>query len=128
MTRDKIIRFVYVITFILLLIYSLFLPSPKRSLVWEQFSPNFYCYYELYNPRVKGWDKETGRWWRVQIMRCPDTIPLIRIPTDNYNIFTSSVMFILFSLCITIVWFTRKYAVCLVFYIERGLKSIFKKI
>jgi len=61
-------------------------------------------------------------------MRCPDTVPLIRIPTDNYNIFTSSIMFILFSLCIIVVWFTRKYAACLVFYIERGLKSIFKKI
>ena len=127
MTKDKMIRFVYVITFTLLFIYSLFLPSPGKSLVWEKISPNLYCYYELYNPSVE-WDKETKRWLRVQIMQCPDAPPLIRVKTVNYNTFAGSIMFILFSLCLAIVWFTRKYAVCLVFYLERGLKSIFKKI
>jgi hypothetical protein len=127
MSKDKIIRFVYVIFFILILIYSLFFPSPRKSIVWEKFSPDFYCYYELYNPRITDLDKETKRWLRVQIMRC-DEMPLIRVKTDNYNIFAGSIMFILFSLCLTIVWFTRKYAVCLVFYLERGLKTIFKKI
>jgi hypothetical protein len=127
MMKDKIIRFIYVITFIFIIVYSLFLPSPGKSLVWKKISPNLYCYYQFYNPSV-GWTKETMRWLRVEIMGCSDAAPLISVKTDNYNIFVGSIMFILFSLCLAIVWFTRKYAVCLVFYLERGLKIIFKKI
>lgn len=128
MNKEKKIRLVYVATFILILLFVLFFPSPKKSIVWEKFSPNFYCYYELYNPRIIQLDKETRQWFRTQIMRCPDASPLIRIKTDNYSIFATTIMFILFSLCFVIVWCTRKYAVCLVFYLNKGLKNIFKKI
>jgi hypothetical protein len=127
MTKDKIIRCAYVIVFTLLLINYLFLPSPGKSLVWEKISPNLYCYYQFYNPSV-GWTKDSMSWMRVEIMRCPDAVPLISVKTDNYNIFVGSIMFILFFLGLTVVWFTRKYVVCLVFYLGKGLKSIFKKI
>lgn len=128
MSKEKLIRLLYVTIFAVLLIFILFFPTPRKSIIWEKFSADLYCYYELYNPRIIELDKETKRWLRVQIMRCPETAALIRVKTDHYNIFAGSIMFILFSLCLTIVWFTRKYAVCLVFYLERGLKSIFKKI
>jgi hypothetical protein len=128
MNKEKKIRLAYVAIFTLFLFFVLFFPSPKKSIVWEKFSPNFYCYYELYNPRIIQLDKETMHWWRTQIMRCTDAEPLIRVKTDNYSNFVLTIMFVLFSLCFPIIWLTRKHAVCLVFYLNKVLKNIFKKI
>ena len=37
MNKEKKIRLVYVATFILILLFVLFFPSPKKSIVWENF-------------------------------------------------------------------------------------------
>jgi hypothetical protein len=125
MTKEKIIKLIYLFTCITLLFLFFIYPSPPRSKVANYLNQLGRCKIELINPN-NIIHKEIDEFFYKY--SCPGQKALITITTKNFNYYFGIIISLLFITLNLIIWRTRKYAVCLAFYLNKGLKNIFKKI
>lgn len=126
MTKEKLIKIIYLIIFSSIISLLFFYPNKNDSRIYKSIylSDLIFCNVEIISPAKIDYSVE--KWFRDT--KCPRKEPLISIQAQDFNHVKNYVIYFLFILSIIIVWFTRKYAVCLAFYLNKGLKNIFKKI
>jgi len=142
MTKEKLIKIIYLNVFFLIFFYYFIYPMPNKSIASNYFIKLTTCYIEIskstpskkflnheipkISPEVEKFFNDHSK--KVYEKACPGQSPSITISANNFNYYVFIIISFLFISLNLIVWKTRKYAVCLVFYLNKGLKNIFKKI
>ena len=125
MNKEKIIKLIYLFTCTTLLFLFFIYPSPTRSKIANYLKQLGRCKIELINPNNTIHKEIDDFFYKYS---CPEQKPLITITTKNFNYYFGIIISLLFITLNLIVWRTRKYTVCFIFYLNKGLKNIFKKI
>jgi len=126
MTKEKIIKLVYLVICTLLLLFYFIYPSPSHSKLSSYLDKISLCRVYLTSKMIEE-DVEKMR-LNLHKLACPGQKIWINIHAQDYRYYLGTIVFLLFIMLNFIPWYTRKYAVCLVFYLNKGLKNIFKKI
>lgn len=142
MNKEKLIKIIYLTVFFLIFFYYFVYPIPNKSKASNYFIKLTACHIEIskstpskkfLNPEIKKISPEVEEFFndyrkKLYEKACPGQSPSITISANNFNYYIFIIISFLFISLILIVWKTRMHAVCLVFYLNKGLKNIFKKI
>jgi hypothetical protein len=126
MNKEKIIKLVYLVICSLLLLFYFIYPSPSHSRLSSYFDKISSCRVHITSKMIEE-DVEKMR-LNLHKLACPGKEIWINVSSQNYRYYLGTIVFLLFITFNLIVWCTRKYAVCFIFYLNKGLKNIFKKI
>jgi hypothetical protein len=126
MNKEKIIKLIYLIICILLLFFIFIYPIPPHSKFGFYLEKISICRVHITSKQIEE-DVEKMR-LNLHKLVCPGKEIWINVSSQNYRYYFGSIVFLFFITLNFIAWHTRKYAVCLVFYLNKGLKNIFKKI
>ena len=134
MTKKKLIKLIYLVILTLLTFYYFIYPSPNKSKISNYLIKATTCQINVITSNSsKVFNQEIEKFFndykkKIYEKACPEQSPIINISSKNFDFFMSIIVTFLFISLNFIIWRTREYFLCLVFYFNKLLKNIFIKI